>query len=134
MKEQIIKITRDKVVFRTETHKEIGNRTEVEIELPKGINMATFSVNGIITDCRPVQDRVNSTYLVEMRLDEPSEQNRLILDAYVDFLEKEVLLEQIRKKNETLHKALNKLSEKMTQVIAVAEFSLEKIKGKQTLH
>ncbi len=134
MRDEIVKLTKGTVVFSTETPKEIGAKMDLEVELPKDVNLSSFTLNGTITDCRCILNNGTSVYMLEMDIGELPKKNSLILDAYIDFLEREKSLSKIRKENQELQDALTNLGEKFTQLIAVSEQLMKEAEGKITVH
>lgn len=134
MNHEIIKLTKDKVVFSADTPITIGTESDLEIALPKDVNLNSFTIKGMITDCRHVRNNGNSSYLFKMNITELTEKNRLILDTYVDFLEREEILDKIRKDNLELQNALSNLGEKLMQLIAVSELLIRETQGKIVMH
>jgi hypothetical protein len=134
MTEEIIKLTRSTVTFSTELPKEVGMEMDLEVALPKDVNLSTFMLNGTITDCRHILNNGKSVYLLKMDIGELSKKNRLIFNAYIDFLEREERLDKIRKDNLELQDALNNLGEKLGELIAVSEMLIKEAQGKLTIH
>jgi len=134
MKEEIIKLTKGSVVFSTKTPKSIGEEMELEVEMPLNSPSNSFNLNGTITDCRHIHNNGTSVYVLEMSIGNLSEENRLILDAYLDFLKRQEILSKIRKDNLELQNALNHLGEKLKELITVSEMLIKEAKGRVTLH
>lgn len=134
MKKEIIRLTNDFVVFSAEKPKEIGTEANLDIRLPQDTDLDSFSVRGTITDCRHVLDNGNSRYVIEMNIGELPEKNRMILDAYVNFLEREKVLDKMRKDNEELQKAIHRLREKLMEVIVVSELLIKESQGELVIH
>ena len=134
MTEEILKLTKDTVVFSTEAFREIGKEAEIKIGLPEGVDLDSFSVRGIVTDSKHIRSNGNSTYIVEMDLGELPEKNRIIFDAYLAFLEREAVLDELKKDDEELQAALTTLEEKMRQVIAAFELLMKEAQGKRHIH
>jgi hypothetical protein len=134
MTEEILKLNRGTVTFCTEMPKEIGAEMDLEVALPNDVNLSSFTLNGTITDCRHIRNNGTSVYMLEMDIGELSKKNSLILEAYIDFLEREERLNKIRKDNQELQDALNNLGEKLRELIAVSEMMIKEAKGKVTIH
>jgi len=134
MNYEIIKLTKNNVKFSSDKPRSIGTESELEIALPKDANLDSFTIKGTITDCRHVRNNGASSYLFDMNISELSEKNRLILDAYVDFLERENILAKIRNDNQELQNALSNLGEKLMQLIAVSELLIRENQGKMIIH
>ncbi len=134
MKDEIIKLTKDVVVFNTGTPKEIGEKTDITVELPEDINLESFTINGTVTDCRHIRNNGSSVYMLEMNLEELPEKNDIILDAYIDFLEREAVLGKIKSENFELQNALSNLGEKLMELISVSEMLIKESQSKITLH
>jgi len=134
MKEEIIKLTKGSVVFSTKTPKSIGEEMELEVEMPVNAPSNSFNLNGTITDCRHIRNNGTSVYVLKMSIGNLSEENRLILDAYLDFLKRQEILSKIRKDNLELQNALNHLGEKLKELITVSEMLIKEAKGRVTLH
>ncbi len=134
MKDRIIKITKGLVVFETVSPKEIGEKTDIKVELPEDINLDSFTINGTVTDCRHVRNNGSSVYMLEINIDELQEKNDLILKAYIDFLEREDVLDKIKNDNIELQNALTNLGEKLTELISVSEMLIKESQSKITIH
>jgi len=134
MEDEIIKLTKDIVVFNTETPKEIGDKMDIKVKLPENINLDSFTINGTVTDCRHVRNNGSSVYMLEMDIDDLPEKNDIILEAYIDFLEREEVLDKIKKENIELQDALTNLGEKLKELISVSEMLIKESKSKITIH
>ncbi|SPD73328.1 hypothetical protein PITCH_A1800014 [uncultured Desulfobacterium sp.] len=134
MNHEIIKLTKNMAVFSADTPISIGTESDLEIALPKDVTLDSFTIKGMITECRHVRNNETSSYLFKMNITELTEKNRLILDAYVDFLEREKILDKIRKDNQELQNALSKLGDKLMQLIAVSELLIREAQGKVVMH
>ena len=134
MKEEIIKLTKDTVVFNTETPKDIGEKMDLEVPLPEDVLLDSFTLNGTITDCRHIRNNGTNVYMLEMSIGGLPEKNRLILDAYIDFLEREATLNKIKIDNMELQNALTNLGEKLTQLLTLSELLMRKAQGKIMIH
>ena len=134
MDHEIIKLTKNSVVFSAATPMEIGAESELEIPLPKDVNLDFFTVTGTITDCRHISNKMTNSYLFEMDITDLPKKERVILDAYVDFLEREEMLNRIRIDNQELQKALGNLGDKLMQLIAVSELLIRETHGKAAIH
>jgi hypothetical protein len=134
MKEEIIRLTKDTVVFSTEMPKDIGVKMDIEVPLPEDVHLDSFTLNGTITDCRHIRNNGTNVYMLEMSIGGLPEKNRLILDAYIDFLEREEILNKIKMDNMELQNALTNLGEKLTQLISLSELLMREAQGKITIH
>ncbi len=134
MKDRIIKITKNLVVFETVSPKGIGEKTDIKVELPEKINLDSFTINGTVTDCRHVRNNGSSVYMLEMNIDDLQENNDLILEAYIDFLERENVLDRIKNDNIELQDALTNLGEKLSELISVSEMLIRESQSKITIH
>jgi len=134
MKDEIIKLTKDVVVFNTGTPKEIGEKMDIKVKLPENINLDSFTINGTVTDCRHIRNNGSSVYMLEINIEELPEKNDIILDAYIDFLEREEVLNKIKSENIELQDALTNLGEKLTELISVSEMLIKESQGKITIH
>ncbi len=134
MNDEIIKLSKNVVIFNTATPKKIGEKMDLNVELPEKINLDSFTINGTITDCRHIRNNGSSVYMLEMIIDELPGNNDLILDAYIDFIEREDVLEKIRNDNNELHDALTNLGEKLQELISVSEMLIKESQSKITIH
>ena len=134
MKEEIIKLTKDIVVFSTETPKDIGAKMDLEVPLPRDVHLDSFTLNGTITDCRHIRNNGTNVYMLEMSIRGLPEKNKLILDAYIDFLEREEIFNKIKIDNMELQNALTNLGEKLMQLITLSELLMREAQGKITIH
>ncbi len=131
MKKDIVKLTKDTVIFNAESPKEIGEEMDLKVKLPEDVNLASFTLRGTITDCRHVRKDGTSVYILKMRIGDLPEKNRLILDAYLDFLKRGEALDKIKKDNKELQDALINLDKKFEQAIAMLT---KESQGKQAIH
>ncbi len=134
MKREILRLTSDFVVFMTEQSQKVGTETNLEIELPKDIDLECVPVSGTVTDCRHVLYNGCSRYLIKMNIGDMTKQNRMILDAYIDFLKREKALEKMRKDNEELQQAVQRLEDKLSQLIVVSELLIKESRGELVIH
>lgn len=134
MKQEIIKLSKSTVVFSTERPREIGEKMDLEIDLPKDSQLAFLTLTGTVTDLRHIRNNGTSVYELEMLIGDLPQTNSLILDTYIDFLEREKRLNRIRTYNIELQNALNNLKDKLTQLVAVSELLIKEAEGKTTIH
>ncbi len=134
MKDEIIRLTKDVVVFNTLAPKEIGEKTNLKVDLPEDINLDSFTINGTVTDCRHIRNNGSSVYMLEMNIEDLAEKNALILKAYIDFLEREEVLNKINNENIELQNALTNLGDKLTELISVSEMLIKESQSKITIH
>ena len=134
MKDEIIKLSKDVVVFNTTTPKEIGENTDLKVALPEDLNLKSFTINGTVTDCRHIRNNGSSVYMLEMNIEGLPEKDDIILDAYIDFLEREEVLGKIKSENMELQDALTNLGEKLTELISVSEMLIKESQSKITIH
>ena len=127
-------MTKDTVVFNTDTPKDIGAKMDLEVPLPEDVLLDSFTLNGTITDCRHIRNNGTNVYMLEMSIGGLPEKNRLILDAYIDFLEREATLNKIKIDNMELQNALTNLGEKLTQLLTLSELLMRKAQGKIMIH
>lgn len=134
MNDEIIKLTKDVVIINTGAPKEIGEKMDLKVKLPEDINLDSFTINGTVTDCRHVRNNGSSVYMLEMDINDLQEKNDLILEAYIDFLEREEVLDKIKNDNIELQDALSTLGEKLTELISVSEMLIKESQSKITIH
>lgn len=134
MNDEIIKLTKDVVIINTGAPKEIGEKMDLKVKLPEDINLDSFTINGTVTDCRHVRNNGSSVYMLEMDINDLQKKNDLILEAYIDFLEREEVLDKIKNDNIELQDALATLGEKLTELISVSEMLIKESQSKITIH
>ncbi len=134
MQKEILKLTRDRIVFSTGSWEKVGKETQVEIQLPRGINLDSFSVTGMVTDCRRIIGKEETSYIVEMCPGKLPEKSKAIFDAYLNFVETEFALDKIKRNNIELKNALGNLEKKMRQIIEASTLLLQKGRSRKIIH
>ena len=68
----------------------------LDVKLPDEINLDFFTLGGTIKGCKHIRKMKTNIYLLEMSIEKLSRKNRLILEAYLDFLERNKILNKIK--------------------------------------
>lgn len=118
---ETIRLSEDVVTLRSDRPKYLGTKVDLEVELPKGILLQSFTINGTITSCKYVSDNNTGSYISEMKIGDISPMNKKILKAYVDFLERKEMLKRLKMDLKVLQEAFSHLGEKLGQLKATWE-------------
>ncbi len=133
MSKEVIELTENTAVIKSNTLKDIGSDLDIEIKLPEDILLESFALNGTVTDCVHVQNNGTSGYAVKIVIGNISKENQQILAAYVDFLERQKKLDTIKIDTDALEKAFGKIGECLIRAITWSEM-LNKESVKKKIH
>lgn len=125
----MIKLTANTVILHTDTPKDVGSRMVIEVKLPEGVLLKSFTINGTITGCEPIKHNGSKAYMLEMKIGDMSQVNKRILEAYVDFLVRGKQLSGIRIDIEGLQDACNDFGEKLAKLRKTAEEVRNNLRG-----
>jgi hypothetical protein len=126
---EMISLTLSTVTLYTDAPKGVGQRMDFEVKLPEGIRLRSFTINGTVTGCKPVGVSRSGGYKLEMSIGDLSPTNKKILEAYVDFVEREKTLREIRPDFKGLQEACNDFGEKLKQLRETAEEMKSNVRG-----
>ncbi len=131
---EIICITQDTVTLYNKAPFEIGSGINVDIKLPKEILLDSFQLDGTIKSCNLIQNNGSSGYLMEISINDLPTTEKQILKAYIDFLEREKQINEIKIDYNALENAFNNFGQQLNQLMAEANLLLKKSQGKPTIH
>jgi len=126
---ETIRLAEDVVTLRSDRPKHMGTRVDLEVELPEGILLQSFTINGTITSCKYVSDNGSGSYISEMKIGDISPMNKEILKAYVDFLERRKMLKRLKTDLKVLQGAFSDLGERLGQLRATWERMRSELQG-----
>lgn len=126
---ETIRLAEDVVTLRSDRPKYMGTKVDLEVELPKGILLQSFTINGTITSCKYVSDNTTGSYISEMKIGDISPMNKKILKAYVDFLERREMLKRLKMDLKVLQEAFSHLGERLGQLRATWEQMRSELEG-----
>ena len=129
MTTEVIKVTRDTVTLFTDTPRNVGTKIDLEVRLPEGMLLKSFALKGTISGCEFLSKNGLSGYLLEMKIGEISPLNQKILDAYIDFLEREGMLKEISVDFQALQEVFDDFGRRVTQLRETAEEVRNNIRG-----
>lgn len=145
MANEMIDLNSEKVVVRAEQPRRVGTKMDLVVNLPKGIVLRSFSLSGVVSDCRLDDSNGSSRYILEMKIGPMQNQEKEILAAYIEFRSRQKALEGMRIDMDSLrnvfsdfgHK-LGRLRDTSSQMKSTLEGALElmrlKADGKETIH
>jgi len=126
---ELIEFTEGTVTFYADAPSKVGTKTELEVRLPEGILLRSFSLTGTITGCRFVSHHRSNYYVLEMEIGELSPMNRKILDAYKDFLKIESMRTVRRGHMKAAQEALENFETNLRRLRKTAEKTKDIMKG-----
>ncbi len=129
MTNQVIELTKETMVLRTDSPRTIGANLDLEIKLPEGVLAGSFIVNGTITNCEFITCNGSSHYMLEMKIGEISDVNSKILAAYRDFLERERLINEKRVDLEAMKQTFDIFGKNLRQLRKTAEELRDNLRG-----
>lgn len=129
MASELITFSEESVTLRTDTPKPVGTRMDVEVRLPKGILIKSFLLNGTITACECVNKSGSSCYVLKMKIGRLSPMNQKILEAYKDFLDRDIMLNEIKIDMQAFQEALENFGKKLRQLRKTAEDVKDSVRG-----
>jgi hypothetical protein len=118
---ETIRLTEDVVTLRSDRPKHMGTKIDLEVKLPEGVLLQSFTLNGTITSCKYVSDNGSGSYILEMKIGDMSPMNKEILKAYVDFLERKDMLKGIRTDLKALQEVFSHFGERLARLRATSE-------------
>jgi hypothetical protein len=126
---ETIRLSEDVVTLRSDRPKYMGTKVDLEVELPEGILLQSFTINGTITSCKYVSDNRSGSYILEMKVGDMSPMNKKILKAYVDFLERREMLKKLKMDLKVLQQAFSHFGERLGQLKATWELTRNELEG-----
>lgn len=129
MATEVISLTRETVTLFTDMPRDLGTKIDLEVRLPEGMLLKSFALKGTITGCEFLSESGLSGYILEMKIGEVSPLNQKILDAYIDFLERQRVLEDINIDFRALQEVFDDFGKRITQLRKTAEEVRNNIRG-----
>ncbi|NVM21880.1 MAG: hypothetical protein HWN68_08890 [Desulfobacterales bacterium] len=126
---ELIELTGETITLYADTPKGVGSTIDFEVKLPEGILLKSFMINGTITACESVRHNGSCNYMIQMRLGEISPINKMILEAYIDFLERDNMLKKITMDFGGLQEALDDFMQNVSKLAETAEQARDNIRG-----
>lgn len=131
---ELIDLTEETATILYDESQEQGSVVEFEIEMPEGVLLDSFTLNGVVTKSDYIRNNGSSGYLTELKIGDLSIEKRKILDAYVAFLKQEKELDKIHIDYDAIQNAIHKLSQNFFQIVSIVEQLSGKPSKKITLH
>ncbi len=126
---EMIKLSANTATLHADAPKDVGSIMAVEVKLPEGVLLESFVLNGTISGCEPGRHNGSKAYILEMKIGRLSPVNKMVLKAYVDFLEREEMLKGVRIDMKGLDAACNDFGEKLAQLRKTAEGAKNNLRG-----
>ena len=128
---EIVSITEEVVTLRTDRPKSVGSKIDIEVALPEGVLLESFTLNGSITSCKYTSNNESGNYILEMKIGDISPMNRKILEAYIDFLAREQMLKGLEMDLKALQveEVFSDFGERLRQLIETSEVLRSELKG-----
>jgi len=118
---ETIRVREDVVTLRSDRPKHLGTKIDLEVKLPEGVLLQSFTLNGTITSCEYVSDNGSGSYILEVKIGDISPMNKKILKAYIDFLEREDMLKGIEMDLKALQQVFSHFGQRLSQLRATSE-------------
>ncbi len=134
MKREIIKFVDNTLTVTSEIIRDVGSEIDYELRMPEGILLKTLILKCIITQCRYMHSNGSNSYLLEMNINNMSEKNRLILEAYMDFIKTEEKLDSVTVDHQALQEVFDNFGEKFSQLYKESTLLLQNLKGHNTIN
>ena len=93
---EIIRVTEEVVTLRSDRPRSVGSKIDLEVTLPDGVLLESFTLSGSITSCKYTTDNECGNYILEMKIGDISPMNKKILEAYIEFLERKEMLNGLK--------------------------------------
>lgn len=129
MQSEVVAFSEDKITLRASSPRNVGAKIDLEVRLPKGILIKSFSLNGTVTRCDQEQCSDSTGYLLEMKIGDLTPLNEKILEAYKDFLNREKTLNEIKIDLQAFQQAFNNFGDKLRQLRQTAEEVRNNVRG-----
>ncbi len=126
---ETIRVREDVVTLRSDRPKHLGTKIDLEVKLPEGVLLQSFTLNGTITSCEYVSDNGSGSYILEVKIDDISPMNKKILKAYIDFLEREDMLKGIEMDLKALQQVFSHFGQRLSQLRATSELMRSELEG-----
>ncbi|MCK4727864.1 MAG: hypothetical protein KAT27_02985 [Desulfobacterales bacterium] len=126
---ETIRVREDVVTLRSDRPKHLGTKIDLEVKLPEGVLLQSFTLNGTITSCEYVSDNGSGSYILEVKIGDISPMNKKILKAYIDFLEREDMLKGIEMDLKALQQAFSHFGQRLSQLRATSELMRSELEG-----
>jgi hypothetical protein len=124
-----IKLTGDTVTLFTDTPENIGIEIDLEVKLPGGILLKSFVLNGTIIRCQPASNHESPGYMLEVKIGNMSSMDKKILGAYIDFIERENMLKEIKVDFKAFEDVICDFGKKLRQLRETSEMIRNKLGG-----
>lgn len=126
---ETIRVREDVVTLRSDRPKHLGTKIDLEVKLPEGVLLQSFTLNGTITSCEYVSDNGSGSYILEVKIGDISLMNKKILKAYIDFLEREDMLKGIEMDLKALQQVFSHFGQRLSQLRATSELMRSELEG-----
>jgi len=148
---ETIRVREDVVTLRSDRPKHLGTKIDLEVKLPEGVLLQSFTLNGTITSCEYVSDlpaiatgasieaaqcarrwqagNGSGSYILEVKIGDISPMNKKILKAYIDFLEREDMLKGIEMDLKALQQVFSHFGQRLSQLRATSELMRSELEG-----
>ncbi len=134
MKREFVKFADNTLTVTSEIPRDVGSEIDYELRMPEGILLKALKLKGIVTQCRYMHKNSSNSYLLYMNISNISEKNRLILEAYMDFLKREEELDSVTVDHQALQDAFETFGEKFSELYKESTLLLKNLKGNSTIH
>lgn len=124
----------DTLTFKSEEPKDVGDEIVYELCMPEGILLRQLTLNGIVKKCKYLHGQGSIGYILEVTVSNMTDENRLILDAYMEFLKREEGLNSISIDQKALQEAFETFGEKFVELYKESVQLLKNLKGEDTIH
>jgi len=89
MNSNIIQLSNSKVTLIDIAPRVKGTSIILNIDLPRGAILDHFPLNVTVTECEKIRINGNECYLLEMTIGEILEENRQILQGYLEYINRD---------------------------------------------
>ncbi len=134
MKREIIKFVDNTLTVTSEIIRDVGSEIDYELRMPEGTLLKALMLRCIVTQCRYMHSNGANSYLLEMNINNMSEKNRLILEAYMDFIKTEEKLDSVTVDHQALQEVFENFGEKFSQLYKESTLLLQNLKGHNTIY
>ena len=128
---EIVRVTQEIVTLRSDRPRAVGTKIDLEVTLPEGVLLESFTLNGSIISCKCTSNNESENYILEMKIGDISAKNKKILEAYIDFIERKKMLNGLKMDLKALQvqEAFSDFGERLTRLRETSEVLRSELEG-----
>ena len=128
---KVIELTESTLKLKSDQPRNEGTKVDVDITFPEGATIKSLLVSGIVIKCDLVNYRHDNSdnYLLEVQIDRLTAVAEKILKAYIDFLQRDKMLKEIRTDQHSPQEVFYNLDGKLNQLLKTSKEAEMNLRG-----